>query len=186
MVRLTRAAPADGAAESQVPHALEGAITVIRKIWSGERNLRFDGDHYHLAGAQSGPDPTRPIGIWFGVYGPRALALAGRVADGWVPSFQRDLDKITQMSARLDEAVAEAGRASGEVRRVLNISGTITDEASHGHFEGPVDQWADEIAALATDLRFDTFIFWGEGDDQLERFAEQVVPAARGQLTASA
>jgi alkanesulfonate monooxygenase SsuD/methylene tetrahydromethanopterin reductase-like flavin-dependent oxidoreductase (luciferase family) len=165
--------------------ALEEAITVIRKIWSGERNLRFDGEHYHLAGAQSGPLPTRPIGIWLGVYGPRALALAGRVADGWVPSFQGDLDKLTQMSARLDNAIADAGRSPDEVRRVLNVSGTVTDGASNGPLDGPVDQWVDELTALATGQRFDTFIFWGEGDGQLERFAEEVVPAARGQLTAA-
>jgi alkanesulfonate monooxygenase SsuD/methylene tetrahydromethanopterin reductase-like flavin-dependent oxidoreductase (luciferase family) len=165
--------------------ALEEAITVIRKIWSGERNLRFDGEHYHLAGAQSGPLPTRPIGIWLGVYGPRALALAGRVADGWVPSFQGDLDKLTQMSARLDNAIADAGRSPDEVRRVLNVSGTVTEGASNGPLDGPVDQWVDELTALATGQRFDTFIFWGEGDGQLERFAEEVVPAARGQITAA-
>lgn len=165
--------------------ALEEAITVIRKIWSGERNLRFDGEHYHLAGAQSGPVPTRPIGIWLGVYGPRALALAGRVADGWVPSFKGDLDKLTQMSARLDNAIADAGRSPDEVRRVLNVSGTVTEGASNGPLDGPVDQWVDELTALATGQRFDTFIFWGEGDGQLERFAEEVVPAARGQITAA-
>ena len=43
--------------------ALEEAITVIRQIWSGERNLRVDGDHYRLAGAQGGPTPAQPIGI---------------------------------------------------------------------------------------------------------------------------
>lgn len=165
--------------------ALEEAITVIRKIWSGERNLRFDGEHYHLKGAQSGPLPTRPIGIWLGVYGPRALALAGRVADGWVPSFQGDLDTLTQMSARLDNAIADAERAPDEVRRVLNVHGTITDGASNGPLDGPVDQWGDELTAMATQQRFDTFIFWGEGDGQLERFAEAVVPAARGQITAA-
>ena len=35
--------------------ALEEAIEVIRKVWSGERNLRFEGQHYQLRGAQSGP-----------------------------------------------------------------------------------------------------------------------------------
>lgn len=165
--------------------ALEEAITVIRKIWSGERNLRFDGEHYHLKGAQSGPLPTRPIGIWLGVYGPKALALAGRVADGWVPSFQGDLDTLSQMSARLDDAIADAERSPDEVRRVLNVHGTITDGVSNGPLDGPVDQWVDELTALATQQRFDTFIFWGEGDGQFERFAEAVVPAARGQITAA-
>jgi alkanesulfonate monooxygenase SsuD/methylene tetrahydromethanopterin reductase-like flavin-dependent oxidoreductase (luciferase family) len=68
--------------------ALEEAIQVIRLIWSGERNLRFNGAHYRLAGAHSGPVPVHPIGIWLGVYGPRASRLLGRLADGWVPSLR--------------------------------------------------------------------------------------------------
>jgi alkanesulfonate monooxygenase SsuD/methylene tetrahydromethanopterin reductase-like flavin-dependent oxidoreductase (luciferase family) len=68
--------------------ALEEAVQVIRMVWSGERNLRFTGEHYRLAGAHSGPVPVHPIGIWLGVYGPRALQLAGRLSDGWVPSLR--------------------------------------------------------------------------------------------------
>lgn len=40
--------------------ALDEAIAVIRKVWSGERNRRFDGGHYRLAGAQGWPDPSAP------------------------------------------------------------------------------------------------------------------------------
>jgi len=32
---------------------------------------------------------------------------------------------------------------------------------------------------VATSYRFDTFIFWGEGDDQLDRFAQEVLPSFR-------
>jgi alkanesulfonate monooxygenase SsuD/methylene tetrahydromethanopterin reductase-like flavin-dependent oxidoreductase (luciferase family) len=159
--------------------ALEEAITVIRKVWSGERNLRFSGEHYHLAGAQAGPVPAHDIGIWLGVYGPRALALAGRVADGWVPSFRGDLGQIAEMTKRLDDALAAAGRSSGPFRRVLNISGSITTGESNGTFDGPVDRWVDDLTEVATSYRFDTFIFWGEGDDQLDRFAQEVVPSFR-------
>lgn len=162
--------------------ALEEAITVIRKIWSGERNLRVDGEHYHLAGARSGPQPAHPIGIWVGAYGPRALALTGRVADGWVPSFSGDYHALAGMAQRLDEAAAAAGRDPAKLRRILNVNGVVTDGGSNGPLHGPVDQWADELAELATTYRFDTFVFWGEGDDQLERFAEEVVPAAREQM----
>ncbi len=159
--------------------ALEEAITVIRMLWSGERGLRFDGEHYRLAGAQSGPVPSHPIGIWLGAYGPKALSLTGRVADGWVPSFQGDLAQIADMSARLDDAIADAGRKQSDVRRVLNVNGTITDRGSEGPLKGPVDQWVDELTALANDYRFDTFVFWGEGEGQLERFASDVVPRMR-------
>jgi alkanesulfonate monooxygenase SsuD/methylene tetrahydromethanopterin reductase-like flavin-dependent oxidoreductase (luciferase family) len=164
--------------------ALAEAIEVIRRIWSGERNLRFEGRHYRLAGARSGPVPAHPIGVWLGVYGPRALALTGRVADGWVPSFRGDVAAITAMSAALDDAARNAGREPGEIRRVLNVSGLITSGASEGVLRGPVSQWVEELRDLALGPGFDTFILWAEGDRQLERFAEEVVPAVRAQVAA--
>jgi alkanesulfonate monooxygenase SsuD/methylene tetrahydromethanopterin reductase-like flavin-dependent oxidoreductase (luciferase family) len=162
--------------------ALAEAIEVIRKVWSGERNLRFDGEHYKLRGAHSGPVPAHPIGIWLGVTGPRALKLAGQVADGWIPSFRGDLQKIAEMTRRLDDAAADAGRDPASIRRILNVNGVITDGPSNGMLHGPVDQWADELAGLALTDRFDTFIFWGDGEGQLAAFAEQVVPAVRARV----
>ncbi len=164
--------------------ALAEAIEVIRKVWSGERNLRFDGKHYQLRGAHSGPVPAHPIGIWLGVTGPRALRLAGQVADGWIPSFRGDMQKIAEMTRRLDDAASDAGRDPAIIRRILNVNGTITNGASNGVLQGPVDQWIDELTALATTYRFDTFIFWGEGNDQLQRFAGEVMPAVRAQVSA--
>ena len=162
--------------------ALEEGIEVIRKVWSGERNLRFEGQHYHLRGAHSGPVPERPIGIWLGVNGPRALQLTGRAADGWAPSYRADLKQLAEMADRLDEAAAGAGRDPAEIRRILNVNGEITDSASSGSLRGPVDQWADELTELAVAYGFDTFIFWGEGEGQLAKFAEQVAPAVRAQM----
>jgi alkanesulfonate monooxygenase SsuD/methylene tetrahydromethanopterin reductase-like flavin-dependent oxidoreductase (luciferase family) len=162
--------------------ALEEAITVIRRIWSGERNLRFEGTYYRLAGAQPGPLPAHQIGIWVGAYGPKALSLTGRIADGWVPSFRGDVRQIAEMSKRLDDAASAAGRSPGELRRVLNVSGAITDGVSEGMFRGPVGQWIEDITSVAVAYRFDTFIFWGEGDHQLDRFAQEIAPAVRAQL----
>jgi alkanesulfonate monooxygenase SsuD/methylene tetrahydromethanopterin reductase-like flavin-dependent oxidoreductase (luciferase family) len=164
--------------------ALTEAIEVIRKVWSGERNLRFEGKHYRLRGAHSGPVPAHPIGIWLGVTGPRALKLTGQVADGWVPSFRGDLKKIADMTKRLDDAAAEAGRDPAHIRRILNVNGVITDGATKGMLQGPVHQWADELTDLAITYGFDTFIFWGEGEGQLQKFAEEVVPEVRAQVTA--
>ena len=165
--------------------ALAEAIAVIRLVWSGERNLRYAGRHYRLAGAQAGPVPAHPIGIWLGAYGPRALQLTGRLADGWVPSFRGDLRQVAEMTAHLDDAAARAGRDPAAIRRVLNVGGTITDGASEGAFRGPVDQWVDELTDLARTHGFDTFILWADGADQLPRFAEQVVPAVRARVAAA-
>ena len=164
--------------------SLAEAIEVLRKIWSSDRNLRFQGQHYQLRGAHSGPVPAHPIGIWLGVTGPRALQLAGRVADGWVPSFRGDLKKISDIAAQLDDAAVEAGRDPASLRRILNVGGEITDGISNGVLRGPVDQWVDELTDLVLNYGFDTFILWAEGEGQLSRFAEEVVPAVRSQVAA--
>ncbi len=162
--------------------ALAEAIAVVRAIWSGERGLRVDGRYYRLDGAQGGPEPAHPIGIWLGAYGPRALRLTARLADGWVPSFRGDRQLIVDMGNRLDDAAVDAGRDPGELRRILNVGGTITDGAAEGTFDGPAAHWADGLTDLALAHGFDTFVLWSEGDDQLARFAGEVVPAVRAEV----
>ncbi len=164
--------------------AMEEAIAVIRAVWSGERNLRVDGTHYRLSGAHSGPVPAQPIGIWLGVHGPKALRLTARRADGWIPSFRGDMDQLVAMSARLDEEAVAAGRDPGQIRRILNVAGAITDGPSEGPLRGPVAQWTDELTDLAVGPGFDTFVLWADGPDQLARFAEEVAPAVRAQVAA--
>jgi alkanesulfonate monooxygenase SsuD/methylene tetrahydromethanopterin reductase-like flavin-dependent oxidoreductase (luciferase family) len=159
--------------------ALAEAIEVIRLLWSGDRGLRFEGSHYHLRGVHSGPLPAHELGIWVGAYGPRALALTGRLADGWVPSVNADvLRRLRELNERVDTAAAEAGRDPSAVRRVFNVGGTITDGVSEGYLAGPVSQWIDELTVLAADHRADVLLFGGP-PSQLRTFAEQIVPAVR-------
>jgi alkanesulfonate monooxygenase SsuD/methylene tetrahydromethanopterin reductase-like flavin-dependent oxidoreductase (luciferase family) len=161
------------------------AIEVIRLLWSGQRDLRFEGRFHRLAGATSGPVPAHPIGIWLGVYGPRALALTGRSADGWLPTLRDgDAGALAQGSARIDEAALAAGRQPSDVRRILNVAGTLTRGRSEGLLRGPADQWVDELTDLAVGLGFDTFVLWAEDPEQWRRFAAEVIPAVRAQVAA--
>jgi alkanesulfonate monooxygenase SsuD/methylene tetrahydromethanopterin reductase-like flavin-dependent oxidoreductase (luciferase family) len=162
--------------------ALEEAIAVIRLMWSGERAVSFDGEHYQLQGLKPGPPPAHPIGIWLGAYGPRMVRLTGRLADGWLPSVPPlPLEELLHRQRAIDEAARIAGRDPGDVRRIANVSGVITDGDSDGFLRGPARQWIDDLRRLQDDYGFDSFIFSGEGDpdDQLRRFAEDVVPALR-------
>ncbi|GAA3774012.1 LLM class flavin-dependent oxidoreductase [Plantactinospora mayteni] len=188
-----RRAPKDALA------ALAESIEIIRLLWSGEGNLRHEGSHYRLAGARSGPVPAHDIGVWLGVYGPRAIELTGRIADGWVPSLRGDLQSILDMSARLDDAAAAAGRNPGAIRRVLNVHGEITGGTAggsatggnasggfvgglEGMLRGPVERWVDELSQLALGPGFDTFVLWADDYAQLAVYAEEVVPAIRHQV----
>ncbi len=69
--------------------ALEEAIHVVRLMWSGDRNLRYQGQFYSLSGVNAGPKPAHAMGVWLGAYRPRMLGITGRLADGWVPSFDQ-------------------------------------------------------------------------------------------------
>jgi alkanesulfonate monooxygenase SsuD/methylene tetrahydromethanopterin reductase-like flavin-dependent oxidoreductase (luciferase family) len=170
--------------QGEAVSALEEAIAVIRLMWSGERGLRFDGQHYHLGGVHSGPTPAHAMGIWIGAYGPRMLRLTGRLADGWLPSsgFLAP-DGLADANARIDEAAVAADRDPGEVLRLYNVFGTVTDGRREGPFHGPVDQWVETLAELAADGRMDGFLL-GPGEEadeeeQLRRFATEVAPAVR-------
>jgi alkanesulfonate monooxygenase SsuD/methylene tetrahydromethanopterin reductase-like flavin-dependent oxidoreductase (luciferase family) len=61
--------------------ALEETVAAVRALLGGEA-VTFDGRHVHLDGVrlQHVPDPPPPVLI--GTTGPRALRIAGRVADG--------------------------------------------------------------------------------------------------------
>ncbi|MQA99829.1 MAG: LLM class flavin-dependent oxidoreductase [Actinobacteria bacterium] len=167
---------------SEAVESVAEAIEVIRLLWSGERNLRFEGSHYHLRGIHSGPVPAHDIGIWVGAGGPRMLALVGRLADGWVPSSPwAPPERLPEMHDRIDEAAQNAGRKPSDVRRIYNVSGTITDGDRRGFLEGPVSHWADQLTRLVVEFGMDAFIFWpaGEPTGQLRRFAEEVAPEVR-------
>jgi hypothetical protein len=93
-----------------------------------------------------------------------------------------EVAELADMVRRLDDAAATAGRQPSDLRRILNVSGRIGSARGEHAFDGPVAKWVDGLTALAETLAFDTFIFWGDGDDQLERFAAEVVPATRERL----
>jgi alkanesulfonate monooxygenase SsuD/methylene tetrahydromethanopterin reductase-like flavin-dependent oxidoreductase (luciferase family) len=112
--------------------ALREAIAVIRAMWSTERAVRIPGAYYQLAGVHPGPPPTHPIGIWLGVYGPRALTLLGEVADGWSVSVGRvPEDELARMHARIDAAAVDAGRDPEQITRMANL-GAELDEPDLG------------------------------------------------------
>jgi alkanesulfonate monooxygenase SsuD/methylene tetrahydromethanopterin reductase-like flavin-dependent oxidoreductase (luciferase family) len=163
--------------------ALEEAMHIIRAFWSGERAITYEGEYYSVKGLHPGEPPPHAIGIWLGLGKPRGLALCGRLADGWVPSLGwATPDLVPEMSRHIDEAAEAAGRSPSDVRRVYNLNGTIADRSVTGLLQGPPEHWVDTLSRFASDLGFDTFVFWPSGDqlEQVERFAQDVVPALRG------
>ena len=166
--------------------ALEEAIALLRLLWSDQRSVRFTGQHYRVAGVKPGPAPAHAIGIWVGAFGPRMLALIGRVADGWVPSSTYATpDRLPAAQARIDDAAAAAGREPAAIRRLYNISGRI-GPGRGGFLDGPASQWVEQLLPLVTEIGMDTFVLWPTEDParQVELFAAEVAPALREAVAA--
>lgn len=164
--------------------ALDEAMQVIRAMWSEERSVRVTGRHYSLAGIRPGPHPSPGLGIWLGAYGPRMLALTGAKADGWMPSHAfLGLDRLGEAVTRINDAATAAGRDPARLRKIYNISGLIGRESDEP-FQGSVSQWTDQLTSLVTEQGMNGFVFWpaDEHENQLVRFAEEVVPAVRAAL----
>ena len=171
--------------------ALEEAIHVIRAaldVGMERRVVRGPGPHYAIPGYPPGPAPAHRVEIWVGAMAPGALRLIGRLADGWVPGGGTSrIAEFPLLNARIDEAALAAGRDPKAIRRVVNISGSITDgPPGDDLLNGPPAQWIDTLTQWGNDLGIDGFVFWppDPGTDQIERFAAEIVPAVREQIAA--
>jgi alkanesulfonate monooxygenase SsuD/methylene tetrahydromethanopterin reductase-like flavin-dependent oxidoreductase (luciferase family) len=186
-----QAAHAMGAPEwtaGQSLAALEEAVAVMRAMWSGEhRGLRLDGQYYALSGVHPGPKPLHAIPIWIGANKPHALALTGRVADGWVTPLMsyKPPAEAAEGNRAIDIAAREAGRDPRDIRRIYNIQGAFTARAApasdaDGQIMGPPEHWTDVLTHLCVDLGFDTFILVSDPDEPtLTTFIADVAPAVR-------
>lgn len=61
---------------------------------------------------------------------PRALAVTGALADGWIPSLgYMPTEQIPAMRHRIDAAAEAAGRRPDDIRSILNLSIRIDPDA---------------------------------------------------------
>lgn len=160
---------------------LAEAITVIRGLWT-EPNFSFDGRIHHAEHADLEPKPTRRIPIWLGTFGPRALQVTGRLADGWIPSHGFDPNQdIVAMRARVLDAAREAGRDPAEFTCAYNVPVRIGADADPDVVSGSAELVGEQLTRFV-DAGFSTFNFMPQGPrvaDQIELLATEVLPALR-------
>ena len=164
--------------------ALGEAIELIRGLWM-EPELTFEGRFHRTEHARIEPKPAHHIPIWLGTYGPRALAITGRLADGWIPSLGFAAPgKVVGMRDRMWAAAEAAGRDPASITSVYNIVVRVDREPTGqaGVVSGPPEAIAEELLGF-TKLGFAGFnlVPTGEGRlDQVDRLGEEVLPLLRG------
>ncbi|WP_416519356.1 LLM class flavin-dependent oxidoreductase [Streptomyces achromogenes] len=148
LAQLTERAPVlgigAGALENLVPFGVEHddqvgrveeALRVLRLLLSGEGPHDFQGRYFTLDRAIMGlpvPEGRTPL-IWLGANHRRMLTLAGRYADGWLPSELMSPDEYARRLAVVRAAAADAGRDPDAVLPAGGVPIVVaeTDAAAH-------------------------------------------------------
>jgi probable F420-dependent oxidoreductase len=162
---------------------LREAITIMRGMWS-RRGFSFDGRLYRTDGAEMEPKPDRRIPIWLGTYGERALALTGRLADGWIPSLGfAPPERVGVMRERVLAAARAAGREPEEITCCYNLQVRVDEraDAPPSDVGGSAGAVAEQLLGLVK-MGFSALSLMPVGpglDEQAERLAREVLPAVR-------
>jgi len=162
---------------------LEEALTIIRGLWS-EPSLTFAGRLYRVESAELEPKPDHRIPIWLGTFAPRALAVTGRLADGWIPSLgYASPEEVVVMRERIIAAAREAGRDPAEITCAYNVDVRVDGQTDDDPavVSGSPEAIAERLAGFA-ELGFTAFNFMVGGldaDEQAERLATEVIPPLR-------
>ncbi|NGN67832.1 LLM class flavin-dependent oxidoreductase [Streptomyces sp. A7024] len=162
------------------------AIRIMHGLWT-EASFTYSGPRYrvHAADIEPKPDPHRPIPIWLGTYGPRALDVTGRLADGWIPSlgFAAPAQAAT-MRERILRAAEAAGRDPQAIDCVYNVQVWLDGPAADpgaGTISGPLEAVRERLASFA-DLGFTQLNLVPAGPDpraQAERIGKELLPLLR-------
>jgi alkanesulfonate monooxygenase SsuD/methylene tetrahydromethanopterin reductase-like flavin-dependent oxidoreductase (luciferase family) len=157
---------------------LAEAIQVIRGGWT-RSGYTQQGRQYSVRDLELEPKPACPIPIWLGAFGPRALAVTGRLADGWIPSLgYMPAEEIPAMRHRIDAAAEAAGRDPAQIRSILNLTIRLAPDAppQPGIVTGSPQQVATQLQHLATRYGFTGFNFLIKNPADLQRVAQEVLP----------
>jgi alkanesulfonate monooxygenase SsuD/methylene tetrahydromethanopterin reductase-like flavin-dependent oxidoreductase (luciferase family) len=144
--------------------ALEEIVTAVRALLAGE-TLNVDGSFVHLRDVTLGHPPAKPPPILIGTTGPRALAVAGRAADGillaegavpdavrWARAQAGDRTTVIYSWLSIDDdrsAAAAALRPALDVWLRMGLYPAIREHAGLAAGETAADLEDDRVRALA-------------------------------------
>jgi probable F420-dependent oxidoreductase len=115
---------------------LEGQIELLRRLWTEESVTHDYGDERVVAAGLCPMPLQRPIPIWIGAVGERALRRAGRLADGWIPNVRPgdELDAAIRV-------VTGAAEAAGRDSAAIGMEGRMSGAGDADKLRRAADRW---------------------------------------------
>jgi G6PDH family F420-dependent oxidoreductase len=137
---------------------LEEAVGLVRRLWSGE-TVDHKGDFYEVVDAKLFDPPTEPPPIVVSGFGPKAVALAGRIGDGyWGTSPDRALVERFEAAggtgpryAQIDVCVADDAASARKTVHQVWPNGGVPGQLSQDlptwvHFEEAAQLVTEDVA----------------------------------------
>jgi len=121
---------------------------------------------------------------------PRALALTGRVADGWVAPLMNYMPPSENRAAQalIDRAARDAGRDPRAIRRIELVPGAFAPSAAAGERHRPSDRRPAGALGRGPDAPCgrsrprELRPRWPPDPDALRTFIEDVAPDVRSRV----
>ena len=182
--------------------ALEETVDAVRRLLAGD-TLQVDGGFVHLDSVRLDHLPREPPRVFIGTTGPRALEIAGRVADGFLlpeacgPAAVRwacgvagvsgsvyawfSIDDDRDAAAEALRQGLEARRRSGRYNRLFELAGVDSvglDAVRAMAVAGDADDCAAGVRALGEAGAESVVLVPRERDaaEQVGRFVADVMP----------
>src|SRR5438270_2558129 len=109
-------------------------VAVVRMALARER-VEFHGDTIELPLPEGPGKPLKlmispvqeRIPIYLAAIGPKITALAGEIADGWIPTFFSP-DHVGELRSLLEEGAARAGRSLDDFEIAPTVNAFVSDD----------------------------------------------------------
>jgi coenzyme F420-dependent glucose-6-phosphate dehydrogenase len=99
---------------------LAEAVELIRRLWTEER-VTFDGRYYRTVRATIYDRPEQEIPIYIAAGGPKAAALVGRLADGFICTSGKGDELYRTLLDGLADGAASVGRSPASISKMIEI-----------------------------------------------------------------
>ncbi|HEU4341943.1 MAG TPA: LLM class F420-dependent oxidoreductase [Candidatus Binatia bacterium] len=178
-----------GASFAERGHVSDEQLRLLENLWRDER-VTFAGKHYAVKDIAFNPKPLQQprIPIWVGGEGRLAQRRAGTYGDAWFPYFVR----ITpgELARRFDY-VKHSAREAGRNPSALTFACCLPIELTRAdvpqepdYLKGSPSQVSEvlqrfrDVGVAHIGLQF-MVPRWPERQEQIERFAKEVLPVLR-------
>lgn len=176
-------------------------VDIMRAVWAREAPVAYQGRHYrlpHPGGAGLGKPLRstvhplrRDIPVYLGAEGPKNVALAAEIADGWIPMWfspKSDAFYRDALGAGFAREHARRSATDFDVAAVVPIVETDDVEAAASRLKPMIALYAGGMGARGANFHHDVFarMGWADACAEIQKLylegrveaAAQAVPTA--------